>query len=356
MSAGRIRDVVVVGAGPAGALAARELARAGRDVLLVEKSRFPRDKVCGCCLGPAALAQLAAVGLDAPDGPSTAGIDLRIGRRRARLPLHGGRVVSRRALDASLAQAARDSGAEVRMESPARLGPLADDHRLLHLPDEDVAAHLVLAADGLGGGLLPPARPDPGSRVGLGASLARAPDWVPTGRVTMACGPHGYVGLVRDETGGLRAAAAVDAGPLRDQGAERLVTGLLTSVGLPALDGISWHGSPPLSRARTPYAERVLALGDAAGYVEPFTGEGMGWALASARAVRPLVLEALEKPERIADLGPRWARTRSRVVHPGVCRVTAALLRRPTLLRVVVSVLHRLPHLATPLLRRLQHP
>ena len=55
-------DVVVVGAGPAGALAAIELARKGIQVLLVEKRNFPRWKVCGCCLNAQAQAVLASVG------------------------------------------------------------------------------------------------------------------------------------------------------------------------------------------------------------------------------------------------------------------------------------------------------
>lgn len=56
-------DAVVVGAGPAGSVTARELARRGRRVLLVDKATFPRAKVCGCCLNRASLAALDAVGL-----------------------------------------------------------------------------------------------------------------------------------------------------------------------------------------------------------------------------------------------------------------------------------------------------
>ena len=56
-------DAIVVGAGPAGAMAARELALGGAAVLLIDKASFPRWKVCGCCLNSAALATLASAGL-----------------------------------------------------------------------------------------------------------------------------------------------------------------------------------------------------------------------------------------------------------------------------------------------------
>ncbi|MDG2282718.1 MAG: FAD-dependent oxidoreductase, partial [Longimicrobiales bacterium] len=58
-------DVVVVGAGSAGSLAALRLARAGCDVVLLDRARFPRRKVCGACVGPGALATLEAEGLGA---------------------------------------------------------------------------------------------------------------------------------------------------------------------------------------------------------------------------------------------------------------------------------------------------
>ena len=56
-------DAVVIGAGPAGSMTARELARLGRKVLLVDKAAFPRGKVCGCCLSGSALTTLRSVGL-----------------------------------------------------------------------------------------------------------------------------------------------------------------------------------------------------------------------------------------------------------------------------------------------------
>ncbi|MBV9646800.1 MAG: geranylgeranyl reductase family protein, partial [Candidatus Eremiobacteraeota bacterium] len=63
-AAGLDADVLIAGAGPAGAAAATSLARAGLDVILVDRARFPRDKVCGDFVGPVALAELHALGID----------------------------------------------------------------------------------------------------------------------------------------------------------------------------------------------------------------------------------------------------------------------------------------------------
>src|SRR5262245_35586011 len=103
-------DAVVVGAGPAGSVTARELARGGARVLLVDKATFPRPKVCGCCLNRATLAALDAVGLG--HVPSRCGavpldrVKLAAGRLSAEVRLPGGVAVSREAFDAALVEEA----------------------------------------------------------------------------------------------------------------------------------------------------------------------------------------------------------------------------------------------------------
>src|SRR5690242_12505527 len=86
-------DAVVVGAGPAGSVAARELARRGASVLLVDRAAFPRRKVCGSCLNLRALATLAEVGLGGLAGGLGAlplrGLSLAARGLRAWLPLPG---------------------------------------------------------------------------------------------------------------------------------------------------------------------------------------------------------------------------------------------------------------------------
>src|SRR5262245_37868697 len=103
-------DVAVVGAGPAGSVAAAELARRRASVLLVEAATLPRPKVCGCCLNGGGLAAVEAAGLSGvPAGlraVPVARFRLGAGGRRAEVPLPTGVAVSREAFDTELAREA----------------------------------------------------------------------------------------------------------------------------------------------------------------------------------------------------------------------------------------------------------
>jgi 2-polyprenyl-6-methoxyphenol hydroxylase-like FAD-dependent oxidoreductase len=181
------------------------------------------------------------------------------------------------------------------------------------------------------------------------------------GTIFMASGRHGYVGLVRLESGGLGVAAALDVAEVRAAGSPgALAARLLDAVGWPVpagLAGSGWRGTAALTRRATSLsAPRLFVLGDAAGYVEPFTGEGMAWALASAAAVAPLAARAVERWQ--PDLGRAWAECHRRTVtrRQFTCRAMAAVLRRPWLTRIVVGLLARLPALATPFVRAVNAP
>jgi hypothetical protein len=231
-AAARTWDALVVGAGPAGSLAALELARAGRSVLVVERASFPRDKACGGCLNATALAALRASGLGAL--PAEAGarplarVCLHAGGRVARLPLRGSLALSRASLDAALLEAARGAGAAVLFETRAASdtsGASLDDVRTVPLSRDGegevrVAARVVLVAAGLGATLLdgPVARPARGSRIGAGTVLEGAGAALPPGELHMACGARGYVGLVAAERGRLVVAAALDAAAVAEAG------------------------------------------------------------------------------------------------------------------------------------------
>src|SRR5512144_2203521 len=131
----RQADVIVVGAGPAGSSAAYHLANAGVDVLLLEKSAFPRDKICGDGLTPRAVKQLIGMGfdLDAPGWQRNLGLGIVGAGHRLELPWPElasyppyGMVRTRMDLDEILARHAEKSGARLQ-ERTSVLRPVADE-------------------------------------------------------------------------------------------------------------------------------------------------------------------------------------------------------------------------------------
>ena len=370
----RVWDAVVVGAGPAGAMAARELARRGAGVLLVDKARFPRYKVCGGCLNPRALRVLARAGLGhlvekLRAVPLTR---FKLGARGAvaDVPLPPGAGLSREALDTALVREAVASGAAFLPGVGAALLPAIGptDRRRLRLRqagrEQQAEARIVLAANGLTGGLEehPAAEPaadrpwEPGSRVGAGVMIPEPVPGYQPGTIYMACGADGYVGQTVVEDGRVDMAAALDpAAVKRAGGTGELAEQVLERAGFPAYPGLArlpWKGTPHLTRqAPVLGGERLFVLGDAAGYIEPFTGEGMAWAFAGAALVAPLALRGARVWD--PDLLVHWRGAYHRKVSRRqiICRIAADLLRHPTATRVTVGALSVAPWLARPLFR-----
>jgi len=365
----KIWDVIVVGAGPAGALAAREMARAGAAVLLVDKAVFPRPKVCGCCLNENALGSLEAVGLG--DLPLRLGAQpiqsmrLGVGGRRASIPLPGGAALSREVLDAALIKEAIAAGSHFLSQTSAVLEPTQERIRSVSLSQGEtvvqVKAQVVVAADGLGGTFLEKESGFdvtlmPDSRIGASAITSEAPDFYQPGTIFMACGAGGYVGLVRVEEGRLDVAAAFDREFLKRMGVPGYAAaGILHEVRFPPIEQLAelpWRGTPALTRHRSRVAgDRLFVIGDAAGYVEPFTGEGMAWAFASALAVAPLALEGIRRWDD--SLPDRWAAAHRRLIgnRQKICGVIARALRQAALRRFAVRILDKAPLCATPVVR-----
>jgi flavin-dependent dehydrogenase len=293
---------------------------------------------------------------------------LAAGQRSAAVPLAGGVALSRERLDDTLVERAIEAGAEFLPCTRASMDRLeAPDARRVRLERGEaveVRARVVLAADGLGGPLLARAGlsaspPEPRARLGAGLTLGWDEPAFRPGTVYMACGRSGYLGLVRLEDGRLDIAAALDPAAVRASGGVGALTAeLLREVGWPVPPAdLAWKGTPPLTRAARRLAgHRVFALGDAAGYVEPFTGEGIAWALASAEAVAPLAAEAARRWH--PALEGAWAGAYRRVVtrRQLACRAAAAVLRRPTLIRVAVRLLALAPGLAAPVVSFLNRP
>jgi len=202
-----------------------------------------------------------------------------------------------------------------------------------------------------------------GSRLGAGAVLAAeaVPAFYAPGTIFMATARGGYVGLVRLEDGRLDLAAAFDPAFVKAAGGVGAAAhDVLKSTRWPLPPGVAgaaWKGTPALTRTpRAVAGRRTFAVGDAAGYVEPFTGEGMAWALAGAAALAPIVREA--SAGWTEAHAAAWRKAHARVVggRQGVCRAAARALRSPTFTRIAVRVLSVLPVLARPITAALNRP
>jgi hypothetical protein len=245
-------------------------------------------------------------------------------------------------------------------------GAYPDGREVLLRSGADVqttSARVVLLATGLGSPGLGPELPiqtriSPRARIGAGCELDAGVRGYGRGMIHMAIGRHGYVGLVRNEAGALNLAAAFDRPHLIAAGGPAAsAAAVLAEAGfdpLPAAAAATWRATPALTRRSIPpAAERVLLLGDAAGYVEPFTGEGMGWALVGALAVVPLVLQG--QTEWDPGLEREWARGHARLIgsRQRFCHGLAFALRRPGLSRALLVAAGRWPALTAPLLQHL---
>lgn len=369
--AARTWDVVVIGAGPAGGVTAKCLADRGLAVLLVDSKSFPRSKVCGGCLNQNALAAIDAAGLkpaiDALQPVPLTEFELGAGGRLARVSLPGGVALSRWAMDAAIIEAAIAAGVQFLPETSALVEDVDGASRRVRLESSSGAMHtrarVVVAASGLSGRSVAhllgfDSREQPASRIGVEATLDEFPSEYRPGVIFMAAGRRGYVGLTRVEDGRLNVAAAVEAAAVRDSGAPGAAClAILREAGFPASDDMQqgeWRGTAKLSRNTTRQAaERLFVVGDAAGYVEPFTGEGMAWGMTGAVELAGIVERGVRdwRPGLATDWEQRYRRLVLR--RQWVCRMLKAGLRQPRLVRAAVPILQRLPWLARPIVRQL---
>lgn len=369
-------DAIVIGAGPAGSVAAIRLARGARRVLLVDRADFPRGKACGCCLAPAAVAAIADLGLcrvlERQGAELIDAVDVRISGRRLEAPLRGGLSVSRGVLDAVLLREAIRCGADFLPACTAHIADAGRDSRLVGLSmggtEQPARARLIIAAGGLGFGIRESAglpvhceRRWSRSRLGGGTIIDGRGVDLPRRTVRMVVARHGYVGMVRVEEGRFAVAGAFDAAHVRACGSlGRAAADILEEVGqaVPAeLEEARWLGAPHLTRRpRRVAVQRVLAVGDAAGFVEPFTGEGITWAVRSATAAAAIAEAFLDRPDAAwtRSVPAQWSRTHRRLVRAQQrrCRVIAEVLRHPALVRGALVAGRCIPRLARSIVDR----
>lgn len=374
-------DAVVVGAGPAGASAALRLARSGRRVLLVERSAMPRPKVCGCCLSPRAGRELAALGI-AADGLAAAiplaTVRLIADGHAARIAMRHTATLSREALDTAVVRAAIAAGVHwlphtiVRgIEEHTDRVAIAADHAeggpvSLHAAVAAVAAGLADAIRVVSAG--DPSGPLPRhahrisatSRIGLGTTLPAEAGNLPAGELVMATSRAGYVGVVRLEDGRIDVAAAIDRNWLGNSaGPAAVLAGMLAEacgrsacpLDTAALARAFVRATPALTRrapVRAGMHGRVLRIGDAAAYVEPFTGEGIGWALTCGR----LVAEAIAAAPDASSAALAYER-RYRAAFAGQhrrCLAVATAVRHPRAIVGLVGLAGFMPRAAATVL------
>lgn len=309
-------DVAIAGAGPAGAFAAIILARAGLRVRLFDRARFPRHKLCGDTLNPGALAVLRRhldispllSRSDPIDGMLVSGPDgvrIRAGYGRGVT----GRAIAREAFDHWLLSRATAAGAQLDEQAGVRDAVIADGRVAGVVVDRRgrAAAHpsrLVIAADGRRSTLAVKrglsAQPRRPRRWAIGAYFAEVDGRTPFGEMHIRCDHYLGVAPLPD---GLTNACLVmphapgDA-PLGDPAA--LLRCYLdrdadlrrrfrhaTAVAPPTVLG------PMAVDARAAGEPGLLLAGDAAGFIDPMTGDGLRFALAGAELAAAIALDVV---------------------------------------------------------------
>jgi len=374
-------ELLVIGGGPAGSALASLAAGHGVRTLLVEKDRFPRDKVCGefvSAEGCAVLDRLgvletiAAAGAMPMDACLLADAKGRsVGCALPDLPDAGKTAlgISRAALDDALLRHAASRGAVVRERSTA-VAPILESGRVAGVTvraagaagaDESLRATLVVAADGRRSMLQRALLPELGdplttqSRSWFGFQ-AHFPDHTRGlgRRIELFVFPGGYAGLGPVEGGRLDLAliARVDALHACGGSPQRLLEERILKNPLLAQ---RLFGKPPCSHWKTigplrfnvrrAASHGALFLGDAAGTIDPFSGEGMSNALRGAELALPFVLDALSHGGLTAADARAWSRSWRRAFAPVTRRVRmfGRIFEHPKPAALAMSLL-RLPH------------
>jgi menaquinone-9 beta-reductase len=324
-------DVIVVGAGPAGATTAFYLAQAGLDVLLLEKSRFPREKVCGDGLTPRAVKSLVGMGISVSEqdgwvrnkGLRVIGAGQRLELAWPELSSYPGFGVvrTRHDLDEALARRAEQAGARL-IEGVTVTGPLRHERSgrirgVIARPDggeeRSYAARVVVAADGNS------------SRLSVSMGLRKRDDrplgvavrtyytsprhdddylesWLDLWDGDRLLPGYGWIFGMGDGTSNVGLGLLNTSAAFGHTDYHALLRKWLK--GMPAEWGFTEENRTapirgaalPMGFNRTPqYHQGLLLVGDAGGMVNPFNGEGIAYAMESGQILARTVAQALAR-------------------------------------------------------------
>jgi len=371
-------DVVIIGAGLAGASAAIQAAKHGLTTLLVESKAFPREKVCGGCLNSRSQASLGRLGVLPHIVKSGAirieSMHLQILKTSVHWKVPAMMSVRRSTLDSILVREAIKMGAQYLDKS---IGSLMTDEtgagnelgkRFVQIQTHEhsvmVDTKCVLVASGLSRTPLKnrkdwPMVVEENSRIGVQCLLpASAVTAYSDQQLHMLVGSRGYVGICATDGNLFDVAAAVDPSSIQPSGGiANVVNSILDECQSPRFDWPNeneWSATPALTRSSKCVASnRVFLIGDAIGYVEPFTGEGMSWALASAEAVIPFVLKLSELDWK-DEMAEQWNRRayRQRVHNQTTCRWIANRIRHPRPAAWVLRACNWIPPIRNAIIRK----
>ena len=293
-------DAIVVGAGPAGSTAAFRLSRAGARVLLVERERFPRDKPCGGGLTYRAVRQLpVSVDPVVEDTVRRFELGFRYGarfERRSEGPLIV--MTQRRRLDAHLAEQAGAAGADFRDGARGTSLEQDEDGATVRFNGSAASAPVVIGADGVNGltarsvGLAGRRRHGVALEGNAPYVHARANEYRGRAVVELGTVPGGYAWVFPK---GDHVNVGVGGWESEGRRLREHLERACAAYGLPAerLESLRGYRLPMRSAGDSARSGRVLLVGDAAGLVDPLSGDGIFEALVSARLAAESTLELL---------------------------------------------------------------
>lgn len=358
-------DLIVIGAGPAGSTCASLCSQVGMRVLLLEAARFPRDKVCGDCMNPAVWPVIKRLDLSSRIDalPSSTPKVIRFsvaGHGQVDLPVpttphphptvsedaRGERVIRRRDLDALLVERAVELGVWFRDGSPlTSLRPVSGLWEVTTSLGENHLARQIVAADGRNSVTARHLRMHASlfrdSRIGIQTHIPHPSGY--DGALEMRIFRNGYGGLADLGNGLANLCLVANDGALK---ALRKEAEEHYSVNT----ACAWRSITSISRpvARHLAKEGVFLCGDAARVVEPFTGEGISYALRSGELLAQHLIDGFKNPlAKARSPEALYTQSHKRLYGKGlwVNRLTRFLSEHPRMAHRIAPLLLRHPRL-----------